>query len=535
MSPPADLARGRQEFERRNWPAAYELLRGAQEPEDLMLLAVAAQLAGHDEAGVDHLHRAHNTFLKRGDAQSAIRAGANLAMLLTNRGDVAQAAGWIARCRRMLDDLNRDCAEAGYLQIPSALQALWQGDVARASAMFQEVMQIAERFEDADLGAMGRLGRGQSLLMTGDIAAGLELFDENMVAVTSGELSPIIAGVIYCAVIDGCRRIYDLRRAHEWTQALDQWCESQAGLVPFRGNCLVFRSEIKQLHGAWSDALLEANRACAMLTEPRVQEAAGDAFYQLGEMHRLRGDLAAAEDAYLRANGMGRSPQPGLAMIRLAVGQVEGACIALRREREEAQDPSRKTAVLPAFVEAMLAAGDVEAARAGAAELELAAKQLGAPPYVRALAEKALGAVLLAEGQPRPALTSLRSALELWRSIDAPYEVARTRILIGKACEALGDPDAAALEADAARKALEKLGSVTVKPEAPAGGLSAREVEVLRLIAAGKSNRAIATELFISEKTVARHVSNIFTKLGVSTRAAATAYAYEHGLQGRPT
>src|ERR1051325_9259914 len=179
MTPPAALARGGQEFERRKWPAAYELLRGAQEPEDLMLLAVAAQLAGHDEAGVDHLHRAHNTFLKRGDAQSAIRAGANLAMLLTNRGDVAQAAGWIARCRRMLDDLNGAGAEAGYLQFPSPLQALCMADIARATSMFHEVMQVAERFEDADLGAMRRLGRGQSFLMTGDIAAGLELFDEN--------------------------------------------------------------------------------------------------------------------------------------------------------------------------------------------------------------------------------------------------------------------------------------------------------------------------------------------------------------------
>jgi DNA-binding NarL/FixJ family response regulator len=536
MSPAADLDRGRKEYDRRNWPEAYELLRGAQEPEDLMRLAVAAQLTGHDEAAVEQLHRAHNTFLKRGDAQPAIRAGANLAMLLTNRGELAQAAGWIARCRRMLDELNRDCAEAGYLRIPTALQAVGQGDVAGASAIFKEVIQIAERFDDADLGAMGRLGRGQSLLMTGDIATGLELFDENMVAVTSGELSPIVAGIIYCAVIDGCRRIYDLRRAHEWTQALDQWCESQAGLVPFRGNCLVFRSEIKQLHGAWSDALVEANRACVMLTEPRVQEAAGDAFYQLGELHRLRGDFAAAEAAYLRANGVGRSPQPGLALVRLAQGQIESACAALRREREDARDPSRMTAVLPAFVDAMIAAGDVKAARAGAAELEAAARALGAPPFVRALAEKAQGAVLLAEGEPRSAVASLRSALDLWRDLDAPYEAARTRILIAKAWEALGDLDAAALEIDAARTLFAHLGSATDNPPAAApGGLSAREVEVLRLVAAGKTNKAIAADLFISEKTVARHMSNIFDKLGLASRAAATAYAYEHGLQRRPT
>ncbi|HEY3084655.1 MAG TPA: LuxR C-terminal-related transcriptional regulator [Candidatus Dormibacteraeota bacterium] len=533
---PADLETGRLAYDQHDWPRAYEYLRGAEEPEDIQRLAVAAQLAGYEEAAIEQLQRAHSAFLKRGDLEPAIRAGGQLAMYLLNRGEFAQAGGWLARSRRLLDELNRDSAEAGFLMIPAALQALEQGDVAQASRIFEQVIEIAERFEDADLGAMGRLGRGQSLVITGQLAAGLELFDETMVAVTSGEVSPIVSGIIYCAVIDGCRRIYDLRRAQEWTEALDHWCESQPGLVPFRGNCLVFRSQIKQFHGAWADALSEADRACALLTKPRVQSAAGDAFYQLGELHRLRGDYAKADAAYQQANDTGRSPQPGLALVRLAKGQIEAAAAAVRRERDEEGDPSRRCAVLPAYVEVMVAAGDVDAARDGAGELARLADMFGAP-YVRAIAGYADGAVLLAAGDPKSALESLRRALKLWRELGAPYEVARTRELIASACGALGDSESAEMELAAARKSLGQLGAVVaVHEQAPApGGLSTRELDVLRLLAAGKTNKAIAADLFISEKTVARHVSNIFDKLGLASRAAATAYAYEHGLHRRPT
>jgi DNA-binding NarL/FixJ family response regulator len=417
-----------------------------------------------------------------------------------------------------------------------------QGDVVRASDMFEGVIELAERFDDPDLAAMGRLGRGQTLLVMGEIDSGLEYFDETMVAVTSGEISPAVAGIVYCGVIDGCRGIYDLRRAQEWTEALDHWCDSQPGLVQYRGNCLVFRAQIKQLHGRWSEALSEAGIACQRLSEPRLQPAAGDAYYQLGELHRLRGDFATAEAAFKRAHDAGHSPQPGLALIRLANGHVEAAAAALRRERDEARDPSASCSVLPAFVETMIAAGDLDAARDGAAQLASIAERLDAP-YVRALAAFAAGSVLLADGNHRAALESLRAAWAHWRELDAPYEVARTRVLISRACRAIGDADAAAMELDAARGAFTALGAAPdlayvntlMGAHRPSGGLSAREVEVMRLLAAGKSNRAIASELFISEKTVARHISNIFTKIGVSTRAAATAYAYEHGLNPRRT
>ena len=530
---PADLEAGRRAYDRHDWSEAYEHLQGAQEPEDLDRLAVAAQLVGKDEEAGDLLQRAHNAYLKRGEILPAVRSAGNLVMNLMQRGDQAQAGGWLARCRRLLDDGKRDCVEVGYLIVPAALGTLMQGEVERSSEMFQQVLDIAYRFDDPDLQAFGRLGRGSSLIGLGEVAAGLALLDENMVAVTSGELSPIVAGVVYCALIDSCREIYDLKRAHEWTSALDQWCESQHGMVPFRGNCLVYRSEIKQLHGDWSSAMAEAEKARDRLTTPGVQPAAGEAFYQLGELHRLRGDFVSAEVAYRQAHELGRSPQPGLALVRLAKGRTAAAATAMRRALDEAGAPAARWAVLPAFIEVMVAARDLGAAREAVTELSAVAERIGTS-YLRARAKQAEGSVLLAEGAPREAIRSLRSALARWRELDVPYEAARTQALIGQACDSLGDHDAAAMELNAARKILARLGATSV-PAAIPGGLSAREVEVIRLLAAGKSNRTIAGELFISEKTVARHVSNIFTKLRVSTRAGATAYAYEHGLQAGRT
>jgi DNA-binding NarL/FixJ family response regulator len=528
---PADLTRGRRAYDQHNWLEAYAGLKHAQSAEDLDRLATAAMLVGHEDEALESYHRAHKAHLKRGEVERAVRSAAQMVMNLLQRGDHAQAQGWLARCRRLLDDGQRDCVEVGYLMVPAALQTLMQGDVERSSDMFLQVFEIAHRFGDADLEAMGRLGRGQTLLALGDVEAGMALFDENMVAITSGEVSPMVSGIVYCAVIDGCRAIYDLKRAHEWTSALDQWCESQPGLVPFRGNCLVYRSEILQLHGRWSEAMADAEKARERLSTPRLDPELGQANYQVGEMHRLRGQFARAEAAYRHANETGRSPQPGLSLVRLAKGETAAAGTAMRRALDEAADPAARWTLLPAFVEVMIAAGDVVAAREAVAELSAAADRLGSP-YLRARVAYADGSVLLAAGAHRDALKALRSALARWRELDAPYEAARTRELIGLACRALGDREAAAMELDGARKTFEKLGAAPIRATPPAaGGLSAREIEVVRLVAAGKSNRAIAGELFISEKTVARHVSNIFTKLGVSTRAAATAYAYEHGLQ----
>jgi len=537
------LERGRESFGRQAWGDAYAELSAADrrvplEPADLELLATSAYLTGRDDASVEIWTRTHHESLRHGEPERAARSAFRLGMALVDKGDMAQAGGWFARARTVLDDGRRDCVELGYLLVPGALQSLFGGDAATAYDSFGEVGAIAERFADAELMAMCRLGKGRSLIAMGRVAEGVALHDEAMIAVMAGEVPAITAGLVYCAVIESCREIFDLRRAQEWTEALSRWCESQPDLVPYRGQCLVHRAEIMQLHGAWRDAMTEAQRAQERLSQP-PGPAVGAAYFQLGEIHRLRGEFVKSEEAYRQTSQWGRSPQPGLAQLRLAQGQIDAATAAIRREVDEAHDPVTRSKMLPACVEIMLAADDTVAARIAADELSKIATDLDAP-LLRAVAAHAGGAVLLAEGDARGALKELRPAWAAWQEIEAPYEAARVRVLIGLACRALGDEDTAEMELAAARTVFKQLGASQAVARVDelagrnttkaAGGLTAREVEVLRLVAAGKTNRAIATELVLSEKTVARHVSNIFTKLDLSSRAAATAYAYKNQL-----
>ncbi|HEX3234017.1 MAG TPA: LuxR C-terminal-related transcriptional regulator [Gemmatimonadales bacterium] len=538
------IDQGRLAFQRQAWGEAYSQLAAADleaplEPEDLERLGMAAHLLGREDEAVDFAARLHHEYLARGDVPRAARCAFWVAMPLMFKGEGAQASGWLGRGRRLLEAGQHDCVERGYLVLPEGVRAIFGGDYPAARALFAEAAAIAERFGDGDLLALARQGEGRALIRLGEVARGVALLDEVMVSVTAGEVSPIVVGDVYCSVIEACHEVFDLRRAQEWTAAMSRWCESQPDRVPYRGHCLVRRAELLQLHGAWPDAMQEAERACEWLSRPPPQRSIGAAFYQQAELHRLQGEFAQAEEEYRQANQWGREPHPGLALLRLAQGQVDAARIAVCRAVEEARERRARSRMLAASVEILLAAGDLAGARAAADELRRIAAHLDAP-FLRALSAQASGAVALGEAHPQAALALLREASRGWGELEAPYEAAQVRVLIGLACRALGDEESAAMELAAARESFQRLGAAPEvtrvgqlsRPAAAkaAGGLTARELEVLGLVARGMTNRAIAGALRISEKTVARHISNIFTKLGLSSRAAATAYAYQHEL-----
>ncbi|MHB8508466.1 MAG: helix-turn-helix transcriptional regulator [Candidatus Dormibacteria bacterium] len=377
------------------------------------------------------------------------------------------------------------------------------------------------------------------MLETGSLNEGLALIDEVMVAIMTTDLSPVIVGTIYCSVVDALRGIYDTARAQEWTSALEQWCEAQPELVMYRGRCMVHRAELLQMHGQWGAALEQSEQASVRFLGPPQHPAAGAAFYREAELHRLRGQFVEAHEAYRRAGELGHSTQPGLALLALAQGRVDAAESAIRRVSEETVDPRARAAILPALVDIMLAASDIPAARDGAEELARIAAELGSE-YLRGAAAEATGTTMLAEGEAGEALVELRRAATTWQKLDAPYQYARVRAHVGLACRELGDSDAAMMEIEAARGTFTELGAAAdltwlaeltdLRPRRVPGGLTGREVQLLALLATGKTNRELAADLVISEKTVARHISNIFNKLGVSSRAAATAYAFKHDL-----
>ena len=538
------LIRGRAAGQRFAWGDAYTSLSLADQSkplaaEDLKVLAAAAYLLGHVDECRQALQRASHAHLAAGDPRLAARCVFWVAFTLLLEGDLAPAGGWLARAKRLLDHEQQECPEHGLLLLPGAVQASAAGDYASAEAAAGRAAQIGARAGDADVLTLALHFQGRALVKEGRVREGLALLDEAMVAVVAGEVWPPVAGNIYCSMIDACQEISDVRRAHEWTTALAAWWAKQPDMVTFTGQCLVHRAEIMQLHGAWQEALEETKRACERLAHAADKNTTGAALYRLAEVCRTQGDFAAAEDAYRGAAQWGRDPQPGLALLRLAEGKTKAAEAATRRVVTETADRLRRAKLLPAHIEIMLAVGDISSARDAARELIDIAGEYDTPA-LHAAAGQALGGVLLADGDARSALGVLRRAWQTWQELDVPYEAARARLLIGLGCRALGDEESAALELDAARRAFAELGAAPdLSRVENAGrrqtltamhGLSARELQVLRLVATGKTNHAIAADLVLAEKTVDRHVTNIFAKLGVSSRAAATAYAYQHRL-----
>ena len=541
------VAEGLMAYRRRRWTDAYTALTAADARDlltagDLDRLGTAAHLIGRPDAAADAWQRAYGGFLGDGQDARAARCAFWLALTLLQRGEHARAGGWLARAHSVLDAAGLECAERGYLRLPVALQALSSGDASAAHAEFEQILEIAEEFDDADLRALGRLGCGQALVAGGEVERGVALLDEAMVAVTSGEISTIAAGLVYCSVIIACQEVFDLGRAQEWTGALSRWCASQQDLAPYRGQCSVHRSQIMQLRGEWADALEEAQWACRHLADPPGDPVLGMAYYQQAELLRVRGDLAGAEQNYRRASRSGHPVQPGLALLRLAQGRLEDATAAAHRLVEETVGTGERSRVLAACVEISLAVGDLERARTATDQLEPLAGRFDSS-YLHAVVDSARGSVLLADGDPAAGAAVLGRALSGWQALAAPYEAAQVRLRRGQAYRQLGDHDTAEMELDAARRTFEQLGAapalararelLATAREGGPDGLTARELEVLRLVATGMTNRQIAEELVISQKTVARHVANVFAKLDVTSRAAATAYAYEHDIVHR--
>jgi DNA-binding CsgD family transcriptional regulator len=540
----SDLERGRESYASRAWSDAYRWLSQADSSrplgaEYLELLATSAYMLGRDDEHLGELERAHRAHLDAGRKLPAARCAFWIGMHLSLGGETGRASGWLGRAQRLVESAGHECVEQGYLLLPLMFRHEAAGELAAAATVAAEAAATSERFGDRDLFGLAVHMQGHLLIKQGRVAQGLGLLDEAMVAVTTGELSPIVSGMVYCGVILGCQDAFELSRAREWTAALTKWCEQQPDLVSFTGRCLVHRAEILHLQGAWPDALEEARRAGLRCADANNQLAAGEAAYLQGEVRRLQGELAAAEESYREASRCGWEPQPGLALLRLAQGNGDAAVAAIRRVAGETTEPPQRARLLPACVEIMLAAGEAEEARGACRELEEISRH-HVSDMLTATVAHTRGSVDLADGNVRSALVALRRAAQLWQEIEAPYEAARSRRLVGLACRALGDEDSASLELDAARAVFIELGAgpdleaidspAGYGPSGESHGLTPRELEVLRLVAAGDTNKAIAAELVLSERTVDRHVSNIFTKLRVSSRAAATAFAYEHDL-----
>lgn len=546
--PRKHLDRGRRAYTRRAWKDAHESLSLADRESslraaDLERLATAAYLIGRETEFDRALERAHRAYRDAGDRPRAARCAFWIGFHLLVGGKTGPSTGWLARGQRLLDQEERETAEAGYLLLPFAEQHLRAGELERARAVAHEAAGFGTRLGERDLIAAARHVEGRALLEMGRLEEGFTLLDEAMVAVTSGELSPLMTGLVYCSVINCCQRVQELGRAREWTAALSRWCRDQRQMMIFTSTCLVHRAEILQLQGAWADALAEAGRACQQHTEGIHEHPPGAAFYQQGEILRLRGQLDAAENAYRSASRAGAESLPGLALLWLARGRTRTAAAAIGRALDATLEPLERARLLPARIEILLAGRDLEGARAACAELTEVVARFPTG-MLRATTAQAQGAVELAAGKAREALVLLRLAWKEWQALEIPYAAARTREALGLACRVLGDREGGRMELEAARAAYASLGArpdiarvdalLVHRTGAGSHGLTPREVQVLRLVAAGKSNKEVADALSLSVKTVERHVGNILMKLDVPSRAAATAWAYEHEVVRPP-
>jgi DNA-binding CsgD family transcriptional regulator len=531
------LGQARELHEQSRWAEACEQFAAADhfEPldtDDLERYAEAAQILGRGDEAIQLLRRAFNSRIAAGERDRAITSAFWLFQALIVNAEFSRASGWAAQVRRSIPDVDH-----GWLLFTEAYFLIASAEYDQAAQLLARAADDGSRRGETDLMAFATTVWGRALIKAGKLAEGLGRLDEAMVPVAELNTSPRATSMLYCSAIATCHEARDFGRAREWTHALGAWLDSLPRLGgAYFGNCRIYRAYLMCLRGSWQEALEEVAFVCDDLSGNYGQLVAGHAHYQLAEIYRLLGNPG-GEASYRQAAELGGATQPGLSLLRLAQGEIDKAVFGIRRALTETPAQLDRLDLLTAAVTIMLAVGDIDAARQATAELAGIAA-IYTTAGVQAELAAARGAVALSEGDPAAALPLLRSAARCWREIDVPHAVATVSVLIGLACRAVGDEDAAQIELESARSTFARLGARPdlqrveglLRPTEAAGPLSAREIEVLSLVAAGKTNHAIASELLVSERTVHRHLSNIFDKLGVHSRTAAASYAIQHHI-----
>lgn len=523
-----------------DWVGRYDELaarRDALSAEELDALGLAAWFLGREAECERAWNAAHLAYLDAGDTDAAVRCVFWLGLTFADHRETVRAGAWMSRLFELVGTAEPSPRSAAAAALCEMLGAYATGRLEASVALGERALELARAARDPDTEVLAMMSLGRSLVRAGRTHEGFDCMDRVMLAISSGRVSNRAAGPVYCAVIASCIDRWDVDRARVWTRELNEWCDAQRGLEPFRGECSVHRASVLQLLGEWDEAATTLAEVCEREHRPETLE---NAFYDLGELYRLVGRRDEAESAYRHAGQLGREVQPGLALLRRDEGRVAAARAGIARALEASPSPRVRAELLVAQVELEAEDGDWEVAARAAGELRRMADDMDSI-VLGAQADRAEARLLIGTDAPEPALPLLRSSWSVWRRLEATYEAAVTRVLMGRANRAIGDEEAAQLEFDAARTALSALSAVAdldrlERVAAGAGrheasaGLTRRELEVLRLIASGRSNRQIATELFLSERTVARHVSNILGKLGLANRSSATAFAFEHGL-----
>jgi ATP/maltotriose-dependent transcriptional regulator MalT len=508
------------------------------EAERLDLLADAAWWLGQ----LDECTRAREAAYRLYDDLGERRAAGQCAVWLYEhdafRGHTAIAGAWLRRARRSLEG-DDECVAYGALLLREAEVAHGQGQFAEALAIAERVIEIARGLRSFDLEAEALQAAGRVLIDEGELAEGLARLDEAMLFAVEGRIGPYSTGKVYCSLISACEDVGDYDRAAEWTDATRRWADDHPFSI-FPGICRVHRASVLKRRGSLLEASHEAERACEELQGGRPVASAA-AWIEVGDISRRLGELERAEAAFAKAQEVSGSPCSALALLRLAQGKIDTAKAIIEGCMERVEAPLARVALLPTYVQVAVAAADLDRASAAVAELESLLERFDSPGGQAAL-RVAHGRVLLASADPDGARVALQDALERWRHLDVPYEAATTGTLLGQALRDCGDDEAAAAAFRMAAALFDHIGAraiadaptgATLSTETLPAGLTDREVEVLRLVSAGLTNRDIAAALFLSAKTVSRHLSNIFTKIGVTSRAAATAYAFEHALVQR--